>query len=324
MDIFPVFMEKIHNSIDNSRKMGYTVRKGGAKRMDASFDKSSICRFVPTPERPESINIINFVYETKPQHADRIRNESVYRLHLVVRGSGRLRVLGKEYELTEGDLFLLFPATPYSIESAEDFEYQYISYFGLRTNALTESLGIHRGRFLFHGLTELLPLWKNAILDDRALLRLRCEGLLLYTLSVLGEKELSEKESETPFIEDIKLYIDEHFDDPELSMEKLGQLFSYNPKYLSTVFKKNVQVGFSQYLTTLRMQKAISLMQSGYSSVRDIACRCGFADPFYFSRCFKKVYAASPKEYISLLAKSGGGEASPQCSQKYFDKAQRM
>ncbi len=302
MDIFPVFREKSQISVDRFSKIGYTEQKGG-RTVNTDREKNNICRFVPAADRPESINIINFVYETTMQRPERLRNESVYRMHLVAKGRGRLRISGKEYELTEGDLFFLFPATPYSIESLESFEYQYISYFGIRTNELMERLDIHRDRFLFHDLDELLPFWKNAILDDRTLLRLRCEGLLLYSLSVLGEKELDKQVRHAPFMDDVKTYIDEHFTDPELSIDKLGELFSYHPKYLSAAFKKSVRVGFSQYLTTLRMQKAITLIESGSTCVRDMARQCGYADPFYFSRIFKKTYTASPKEYIRLRTK---------------------
>ena len=39
-------------------------------------------------------------------------------------------------------------------------------------------------------------------------------------------------------------------------------------------------------------------MAEGGMSVADVAYRCGFSDPKYFSRCFKKIMGCSPTEYI--------------------------
>ena len=47
------------------------------------------------------------------------------------------------------------------------------------------------------------------------------------------------------------------------------------------------------------MQTAAEMLSSGHNdgSITDIAHLCGFRDPLYFSRMFKKKYNVSPKEY---------------------------
>ena len=58
--------------------------------------------------------------------------------------------------------------------------------------------------------------------------------------------------------------------------------------------------GFSpkEYQTKKRMEQAKNMLQSGSSSVTDIAYALGFEDPAYFSRVFKKNTGLSPSEYL--------------------------
>lgn len=265
---------------------------------------NNICRFVPRVAASTDINIIHFVYETKPQSGKPLI-ETVYKLHLVVKGTGILRLGEKSYPLRVGDMFFLFPSVSYAIESGEDFEYLYISYIGMRANALMSGLGIRRSHSLFHDMEELIPFWQTAILDNRALLHLRCEGLLLYSLSVLGEREWKKNAVTEPAVSLIQKYIDEHYADPTLSVERLSAQFSYSSKYISTTFKKQFHIGIKEYITTLRMQKAYALMEQNITCIKDIAFQCGFSEPFYFSRVFKKSTGLTPSAYMRALREKG-------------------
>lgn len=260
--------------------------------------RDNICRFLPNDENLNDINILNFVYETKKQTYTGLKYETMYKVHLVMKGTGRFYVLGNTYDLKSGDVFFTFPTMSYAIESGTDFEYMYISYLGLRINKLMDKLNINPKNFLFRNFNELIPFWKKSIIDNNSILNLRCEGILLYTFSLLGEQVLIRQKEDSDTILLIKKYIDENFSDKTLSLEMISAEFSYNPKYISTVFKKNFHVGISQYITTLRVQQACTLMEQGFTSVKDIAFQCGFSQPFYFSKVFKTKMGISPKEYM--------------------------
>ncbi len=244
------------------------------------------------------INILNFVYETEPQSKDDLRNKAVYKMHLVVSGNGVLAFSGKQYELCEGTLFLTYPSTPYSIESVGELKYMYISCIRYRINEIAESIGVGKHNSVFYGLSEVIPFWKSTASDDRSVLSLRSEGILLYTLSILGENEAKAR-TKADIVALLKKYIDEHFSDPSLSLLTVGEVFSYNPEYLSTVFKTKVGVGISSYITSLRIQQARFLIDNGFTTVTDIAYKCGFSDQFYFSKIFKRSVGLSPRKYIA-------------------------
>ena len=48
----------------------------------------------------------------------------------------------------------------------------------------------------------------------------------------------------------------------------------------------------------LRIKYAVSLLEHGIGSVKNVAFLSGFSDPMYFSTVFKKVVGVSPKDYM--------------------------
>ena len=69
------------------------------------------------------------------------------------------------------------------------------------------------------------------------------------------------------------------------------------------LFKKEVGVSPSDYLLKERMSLAQQLISGGVTNrfssytVSQIAEACGFSEPLYFSRVFKKYFGVSPSEY---------------------------
>ena len=58
-----------------------------------------------------------------------------------------------------------------------------------------------------------------------------------------------------------------------------------------------MKTSYTEYLRMLRLKYAISLLEHGLDSVKNVAILSGFSDPLYFSTVFKKSIGCSPKEY---------------------------
>ena len=106
-----------------------------------------------------------------------------------------------------------------------------------------------------------------------------------------------DKDEQSSLIRRIIEITEENFSDPDLSISSIAQELSYNPKYLSHIFKKQMVMGYSEYLRNYRINYAVSLFNYGIDSVKNIAFLSGFSDPLYFSNVFKKVMGISPKDY---------------------------
>lgn len=261
----------------------------------------NICHFIPYNKEPHSIQTINFVLENNHQPFTSLKSEATYKMHYVVSGKGFLHTFGKIQTLSKGDIFFTFPASPFCIESDKNFSYMYISFVGPRGNMLMDKLKISSQNCIFSGYTELQNLWKNGLDTAPEFIDVVSESILLYTFSTISKRVLPEKHPEKSgdlTSLKIKKYIDDHFTDSDFSLEAVGKEISYNKKYISSVFKKYFGVSITQYLNTVRIQHACTLVQQGMTSISDIASLCGYTDPQYFSRVFKNKIGMSPGEYI--------------------------
>ena len=81
------------------------------------------------------------------------------------------------------------------------------------------------------------------------------------------------------------------------TLSRISKMTAMAPSTLLPVFKK--VTGFSpiDYLLQVRLSKAAELLLKTELPVSEIAQKCGFHDSNYFSRQFRKRYAAAPKNY---------------------------
>ena len=262
----------------------------------------NVCTFIQ--HHPSNdLHIFHVVYETKTQYFDGWKTLSFYRIHFVTNGEGILHTQNGEYHLSAGDIFFCLPSTPYGLQSIKDFRYAYVGYLGERANATAHNFSISVKNCVFHGLEKLSALWLEMIEFPDEICHLAAEGVLLYSLSALAARLPQFKnEKHTPSAAAlIKKRIDEDFSNPNLSLQSLCLSLSYNPKYISKVFKATYRISFKEYLNTIRINNACALISKGFSSVKEIAFLCGFNDPLYFSKVFKQRTLQSPSEYVSTV-----------------------
>ena len=273
--------------------------------------EQNVCRFVPREINDHSIHTVHFVLETKAQVYTGLRLKSLYTVYFVLRGTGRLHTRGEVLPLKQGDVFFSFPAEPFAIESVADFQYMYISFLGARGNRIMDKLNVAPKSPLYPDCGELETVWCQALRTPAELSDIASEAVLLHTFAYLGARHpefSSHEEGRTDLISMIQKYVDEHFSDPDFSLERLGSDLKYNKKYLSTVFKRHVGVGIVEYLHTVRIQHACTMLKQGFTSVSDVALRCGYPDAQYFSKVFKRRMSISPREYMASVK----AESSPR------------
>lgn len=103
-------------------------------------------------------------------------------------------------------------------------------------------------------------------------------------------------------VEQALSFTKEHYADPDLSIQKVCGHLHISSGYFCGIFKKEVQLTFLQYLMQIRMEAAKELLRSTEMKSFEIAGQVGFAEPNYFSFCFKKHIGVSPKEYRKQTA----------------------
>ncbi|NLK28966.1 MAG: response regulator [Clostridiales bacterium] len=98
-------------------------------------------------------------------------------------------------------------------------------------------------------------------------------------------------------VEKAVAYIEENYYDSELSVDILCQYLNVSATYFSTLFKRETGINFVNYLTNVRMEKALQMLNKTEEKTYNIAVKVGYTEPNYFSYVFKKHYGISPSNY---------------------------
>lgn len=110
-------------------------------------------------------------------------------------------------------------------------------------------------------------------------------------------KAIREARSAHQTLQNVKAYIEERYGDPELSLAQVSGEFGYNASYFSRVFKESFGVKFLDYVTQIRMDKAVGLLRETSVPVQDIAEMVGYMNALSFIRAFKKHTGTTPGNY---------------------------
>ena len=98
-------------------------------------------------------------------------------------------------------------------------------------------------------------------------------------------------------IREAKQYIQDNFQDPDLSVEKICRHLHMSPAYFSTMFKKETGQAYIAYLTDVRLGRAVELLMATDDKTYIIAEKVGYPEQNYFSYVFKKKFGVSPTRY---------------------------
>lgn len=98
-------------------------------------------------------------------------------------------------------------------------------------------------------------------------------------------------------IEKAVAYIGEHFCDSDISVDTLCSVLNVSATYFSTLFKRETGMTFINYLTKVRLDKALQLLNTTEEKTYNISEMVGYTEPNYFSYVFKKQYGVSPSNY---------------------------
>ncbi|MEL7568904.1 MAG: response regulator, partial [Bacillota bacterium] len=86
----------------------------------------------------------------------------------------------------------------------------------------------------------------------------------------------------------VRQIIDINYNDPELCLEKISKGIFLNPDYVRKVFKKELNITITDYITGARMREAKKILDHGNIKFSNLCQEVGYSDASYFSKCFKR------------------------------------
>ncbi len=257
----------------------------------------NICKFVPASYTTD-LTVACFVYETDRTVMQTESSLFNHRAMLFTKGEGTAVINGQRLPFSVGTLVFCFKGERLYVDAAESCEYLYIAFDGPRAAVLFDRFHITAQTRSFAGHDGLIPLWKESLSRaSNVTIDLAAESILLYTFSRLYEH----CGAQSALIARIIKLSETHFTDTSLSLATLAEEISYNPKYLSHLFKKETGIGYAEYLRTLRIRYAVSLFDNGLDSIKTWRCCRGSPIRCTFQPCSSKP-SAYPRGTICKLA----------------------
>lgn len=80
-------------------------------------------------------------------------------------------------------------------------------------------------------------------------------------------------------------------------LPRFRQLAAVSPSHLTRMMHQHYGVNPVEWVTGLRLEHAAVLLATTRTPVTELALRCGFSSPSYFSHCFQRAYGCSPRAY---------------------------
>ncbi|WP_310830795.1 helix-turn-helix domain-containing protein [Paenibacillus pedocola] len=126
------------------------------------------------------------------------------------------------------------------------------------------------------------------------------EWLLHSITAFIAETEKRNSDRALSTIEAAKQYIERHLSG-DLSLDAVSSKVFISPKYLSKLFKEELGVTYTDYITGRRMEQAKRLLANNDMSIDQIAVTVGYGTTAYFIKRFKEMYGCTPGNYLRTV-----------------------
>jgi len=261
----------------------------------------------PPKDRPLAV-ICGGLEHCTPDYTIRRESFPFYSIEYVTRGSGEVKLKGKNYQLQLGHLFSYGPGIPHQINgnASDPLVKYFVDFAGTDALALLRSCGLSPGRvsevFPANALQPLFDELIHAGLQVRRQSAVLCVKLLdCLALRIEGARAPLEGAETLAFA--TYQQCRQHIEKYSLRLRTLEQIAvecHVNNAYLCRLFRRYGHQSPYQYLLRLKMNYAAERLQQPDTLVKQVAEEAGFADPFHFSRVFTSQFGLSPTAFRGL------------------------
>lgn len=98
----------------------------------------------------------------------------------------------------------------------------------------------------------------------------------------------------------IRQYLNEKYD-TAISRKTVAEEFGISPDYVSHLFQKFGAASFHDELTRLRLEQAVRCLRQQQMKLARISELCGFDEPGYFIKVFRRHFGTTPGEFRARL-----------------------
>jgi AraC-like DNA-binding protein len=212
------------------------------------------------------------------------------------------------------DLVIIPPQTPHQNESVTGFTNIHLNMREPRLHLQEPTLLREEGTlFLLDAFEAVFYLFSSNPAGNSRLLD--AYGDLIVSLI----EDRLDTPAHSSVVGDIKSMIIRNYPDEEFALDQYLHSLPFNYDYLRKLFKSEMGITPHQFLSDTRLKAAaerLSFPDPTGSSISEVAHLCGFQDPLYFTRMFRKKFGLSPTEY----QKAQRDPAAPEFAEEFRPK----
>lgn len=222
---------------------------------------------------------------------------------LIISGTGRHVYNRLEYPLSRGSVYMtgyhdlheltsLTGLEIYSIHFSRQFLDPEIARY-LDYNRFHFQLSEEETARVIRQIEKLM----DEINSDYPLRSLRIKNLFSEIMVMMIRKSSPKELHALPeTIQQVLAYMNENFRH-KLTLRQVAEQVSFSPNYLGLLFKQQIGCTFNEYLHTLRLKYACSLLLKSDLSIKEIAAASGYSSTEHFLSSFKQKMQRTPGEY---------------------------
>lgn len=253
-------------------------------------------------------NNFDFIKPIKWMHS-----QSGYTIHYVLKGSGTLFIGGRQFHITEKQLFFISPNEEHMYYPDDDNKWKYIWFFfsGNKAGRIGEEMGFSLGtpvrgakdsERIEAALTQMMSDAENGVINQHS------AKAAFYTLvGSLSAPESGEQFAKSCAAEAAQ-FLENNFVRSDFTVETLCSLLYVSHSALCKGFREEYGITPLKYLIQLRMTHASKLLSESDISVKDIANLSGYKDDVHFMKTFKKYYGITATEYRQQILEKGNAK----------------
>ncbi len=134
------------------------------------------------------------------------------------------------------------------------------------------------------------------LLSFESIDKLSCE-LRTIVLKLDIAKDKNENNRFEKISNEIKSYILQNYKCPDINVFYISCKFNFSPEYIGKIFKIQNNISITQYLSDIRINKAIELIKERKNTIYEISERVGIFNVNYFYKIFKQKTGRTPRQY---------------------------
>lgn len=245
----------------------------------------------------------------------RPRGRLDYQLLYVVSGKAHFYFDDAERIVTAGHMVLFRPRQEqhYEYFGKDKTEVYWVHFTGSNVKNILRRYDIPLDTPVFYSGTSVIYayLFKEMINELQTcrtgyeeLLTMYLQQILILVQRIRLERRPSVNTHIQEEMEYARRYFNEHYNE-RINIEEYAESRNMSVSWFQRNFKQIVNCSPMQYLLTIRMNNAASLLESTDYSMAEISAIVGYDNPLYFSRLFKKQNRVSPSEYRKLVSRKG-------------------